>query len=186
MFTNEQKNAWHNIKAPETLLTQTEKRLEKSPRNTFKYVSLVSLAAVFLLVAGILFFNFENSSNVKIFCQDTLLSENVNSVHVYDRKSFIYSRSLPTTRVDFQIECDGVCEFSVDSGIVSLFSENGELLCDGQKVSGEGKVCLVWSNFDFDSEDTLNLNVKNDKQEYTVFLSCTENADICTVKCIRK
>ena len=187
MFTNEQKNAWQKVKAPETLLFETEKRITETKRSTFKYTSLVSLAAALFLVAGIYFFGVGSfESNVKVFYQDALLGEEEQDFYVYDRKSLIYSRSLPTRRVDFIIECDGKTEFSVDSGVLSVFSADGSLICDGDEVLGEGEIQLVWSNFDFDESDTLTLDVKNKKQEYAVILSCTELTDICTVKCIRK
>ncbi len=186
MFTNEQKNAWRNLKTPDDLFLKTQMKLEETKRNTFKYTSLVSIVAALLLVVGVYFFGFSSTSNVDVFCGENLLTEEAINVSVYDKKMLIYSRMLPTMSVDFQLDCDAETELFVESGILSVFSDDGTLISDGNKVRGEGNIHLVWSGFDFSESDFLTLTVKNKRQEYVVILSCTDIADICTVKCIRK
>ncbi len=150
MFEENQIKAWRSVTAPadlrERVIEAAAGNTKKAVFSVRKYAALAACAAIVICVS------------VFGYSQSAFKVESTQPVSVDMDDALSIARLAPQPIVkDFELDARQRTTASVSSGSLTLFSEDGELLCSGSSVAAKGKVLLRWAVDDLSEDHTLRL-----------------------------
>lgn len=167
MFTENEKQIYRNIKAPEEL----RQKIISSPQKSKRIIPFISIAAAcfILVISGFLI----NSGNNKIIINGQTLK---NSIVFYDTASMSGRSISSSLSIPIELEISRETEVSVSQGFLSF---NGQNPTKQLKLSSSS---TIWWEIEPDkSEKTFNMQISDKKGVTKVTLSY-ENGKITITK----
>lgn len=146
MFSDKQKEAWMNIKAPDGLLEKIESAVEepRAKRKTFKRIALPLIAASFMFIfAAVLFIG--KASGVDVYINDMRLTENACVIGMEHTPVVLSRSSFQNTSLTLTVDAEADTLVKTDFGEFSVFSEDGNLIYSGNEYTITEKSILIWT-----------------------------------------
>ncbi len=187
MFDKKTKDAWHNIKAPDSLFEKIENSLEeKSPSNNRIKIGALSLIAASFLVVVMSFMFLKTPDAVQVYLEDgTQVTEKTALSPSDHAVSFAMARVVNTDVVSFNLDLLEETELTPTLGTVSVFSQDGTLICEGGSVKTSGNVRLEWTVPIQETACDVVLSATTDKDEYEIVLSLDPVTATRTLSCTK-
>lgn len=146
MFSDKQKQSWHNIKAPDGLLEKIESAasVTDAKPKTFKRIALPLIAASFMFIfAAVLLIG--KMSNVDVYLDNTRLTQNAQVIEMSDQPIILSRSSFQNLTLTLTVDADADTLVKTDFGEFSVFSAEGDEIYSGNEYTISEKSILIWT-----------------------------------------
>ena len=162
MFSDNRRQSWQNIKAPEGLLEKTAEALESVPaasRINFKRYAFPLIAASLILIFVSVFF-IGKTNDAFVYVEGVEITDK-STVFTLEHLPAPMSRTLiVNSSVTLMLEVNSETNLVVSDGYFEILSENGEIIFSGDEYTIKSDTQIVWYYPTVESEHRLFLEGK--------------------------
>ncbi len=162
MFSDNQRQSWQNIKAPDGLFEKTAEALESVPtpqKRSFKRYAFPLIAASLLLIFASVFF-IGKSNDALVYVEGVAITDE-STVFALEHLPAPLSRStVVNSSITLNVQVNSETHLAVSDGYFEILSENGEILFSGEEYTINSDTKIVWYYPTVEAEHRLYLDGK--------------------------
>ncbi len=162
MFSDNQRQLWQNIKAPEGLFEKTAEALESvpaAPRRSFKRYAFPLIAASLILIFASVFF-IGKSNDAFVYVDGVAITDKSTVFALEHLPAPMTRASVVNSNLTLTLEVNSETHIVVSDGYFEILSENGEIIFSGEEYTVYGDTEIVWYYPTVEAEHRLFLDGK--------------------------